>query len=84
MHDRPPHWPPADTVVDATGLDCPEPVLRVRQALRTAPSGFLVEVRCTDPHAELDFEAFCARGGHELERSATTSDGFWFQLRKGR
>lgn len=52
--------------IDARGLACPQPVLRLRQALLARPPGARVRLLATDPLAAVDVEAFCARGGHRL------------------
>ncbi|MEM9303829.1 MAG: sulfurtransferase TusA family protein [Pseudomonadota bacterium] len=67
--------PAAVATVDARGLDCPQPVLLARQALRSATAGEVIQVLATDPHAQLDFEAFCARTGHRLLVSDCRDDG---------
>ena len=35
--------------VDARGLSCPMPIVKTAQAIKTIPSGSLVEVLATDP-----------------------------------
>ena len=49
----------AATVLDATGLLCPLPVLKARRALKAVPAGGVLEVLATDPGAVKDFEHFC-------------------------
>ena len=80
----PADWPEADALIDTRGLLCPQPVLETRLALRDRPSGTVVQVVATDPHADLDLEVFCARAGHRLERQQTVGSERWFQIRKGR
>lgn len=58
-----PHY---DEYLDARGLDCPLPVLKAKLALNRMPPGSLLRVDTTDLHARIDFEAYCARSGHEL------------------
>ena len=55
--------------LDATGLICPEPVLRARARLAQLDAGDVLEVVTDDPMAELDFQVFCDRTGHRLESS---------------
>lgn len=55
-----------DLVVDARGLLCPIPVLKLERALRPLPSGTVAVLLATDPAAERDVEAFCRQGGHAL------------------
>lgn len=53
-------------VLDVKGLNCPLPILRTKMALSGLEPGQVVHVMATDPHSVVDFEAFCARTGHEL------------------
>ena len=52
-------------MVDARGLKCPLPVLR----LRRAAEGFsgAIEMRSDDPAAEADVPAFCRERGWSVE-----------------
>ena len=52
--------------VDARGMRCPLPVIRLAAAARSAPAGTVVEVLSTDPAAEPDVAAWCRMRGHEL------------------
>jgi tRNA 2-thiouridine synthesizing protein A len=61
---------PADSILDATGLLCPLPVLKARRALRGVPAGGVLEVLATDPGAAKDFEHFCHTTGCELLSAA--------------
>lgn len=53
-------------VLDVKGLSCPLPILRTKMALANLKPGQVVRVMATDPHSVVDFQAFCARTGHEL------------------
>lgn len=55
-----------DEYLDAKGLNCPLPVLKAKLALTRMQAGQVLFVEATDPHATIDFEAYCARTGHEL------------------
>lgn len=72
----------ADQVLDATGLDCPLPVLRARMALAELEPGQCLLVLATDPHSVVDFQAFCARAGHLLKASGQAEKTFCFLLEK--
>lgn len=56
----------AEHLLDATGLDCPLPVLEVKKALNNVPAGEVLKVLSTDPGSVADFEAFCSLSGNEL------------------
>jgi len=48
-----------DIVVDARGLRCPLPVIRLAEAARDARPGAVIEVWATDPAARADIPAWC-------------------------
>jgi len=52
--------------LDAKGLNCPLPVLKAKVALTKMQPDEVLYVEATDPHATIDFEAYCARSGHEI------------------
>lgn len=61
--------------VDMRGKQCPLPVLRAKVMLTQVAAGEIVHVAATDPHATVDFRAFCARTGHELAKHTRDRDG---------
>lgn len=72
-----------DTILDATGLLCPLPVLKARRALRTVQPGGVLRVLATDPGAIKDFEHFCQTTGCELIEHSQERDGVLrFRLKK--
>lgn len=62
------------TEIDARGLLCPLPVLRLRKVLATLEPGASVTLIATDKMAGVDVPHFCAESGHEL-LSVTELDG---------
>jgi tRNA 2-thiouridine synthesizing protein A len=62
--------PPRDLVdpteVDARGLRCPLPVIRLAEAARDAPAGAEIVVLASDRAARYDIPAWCRMRGHEL------------------
>jgi tRNA 2-thiouridine synthesizing protein A len=56
----------ADRVLDARGLRCPLPVIRLAALLGDLPAGTEVVLLATDPAARSDVAAFCRMRGHEL------------------
>jgi tRNA 2-thiouridine synthesizing protein A len=72
-----------DTLLDATGLLCPLPVLKARRALRAVSAGGILRVIATDPGAVKDFEHFCQTTGCQLIESSQEREGvFRFRLKK--
>jgi tRNA 2-thiouridine synthesizing protein A len=55
-----------DVEIDAQGLKCPLPVLRLRQRLAVLKPGQVVRLVADDPMAEIDVPHFCAEQGHRL------------------
>ena len=53
------------TLVDARGLRCPLPVIRLATAAKGLPAGTELTVLSTDPAAKLDVPAWCRMRGHE-------------------
>ncbi|HEU0221490.1 MAG TPA: sulfurtransferase TusA family protein [Paracoccaceae bacterium] len=54
------------TEIDARGLLCPLPVLRLRKHLLAARPGALFALLADDPAAILDVPHFCAEQGHDF------------------
>lgn len=54
----------ATTFVDARGLKCPLPVLKVEKLLAQLPTGAELVALATDPMAKVDIPLFCQRNGH--------------------
>ncbi len=52
--------------VDASGLLCPLPLLRLKKILVAMQSGDVVKVIATDPAAHLDFGVFTDQAGHQI------------------
>lgn len=76
-----PPLPRADIVVDAIGLPCPGPILRLAQAVKGAQVGEIIEVVGTDPGILADAPAWAIKTGHAII-GAYSDDGrhrFWFR-----
>ena len=54
------------SVVDARGLRCPVPVLRLAKVAAGAEDGAEIEVWATDPAAEPDIRAWARMRGHTV------------------
>ncbi|MCW8869104.1 MAG: sulfurtransferase TusA family protein, partial [Proteobacteria bacterium] len=75
------HPPHVD--IDATGLLCPQPLLRLKNAVREIAIGEQVCIAVTDAHAELDFQVWCERFEHQLTGPIEQSDRQLFVVTKG-
>jgi NADPH-dependent 2,4-dienoyl-CoA reductase/sulfur reductase-like enzyme/peroxiredoxin family protein/TusA-related sulfurtransferase/rhodanese-related sulfurtransferase len=50
--------------VDACGLQCPGPIVKLSSAIKDANVGDLIEIKTTDPAFASDIEGFCRRTGN--------------------
>jgi len=71
-----------DQELDTSGLDCPIPILKLKQALKSMQSGQRVRVIATDPGSQSDFPAFSAQTGHSLLASWAEADKFIYVVEK--
>ena len=58
-----------DAVIDARGLKCPLPVLKMEKRLANVAAGTVVTVLATDPMAKIDIPLYCRQNGHVCEVS---------------
>ena len=72
------------TRLDVTGLNCPMPLLKAKQALNALQPGDQLEVIATDPGSMRDFEVFSAQSGHPLLDSRVQDGRYYYLLEKGR
>jgi tRNA 2-thiouridine synthesizing protein A len=68
--------------LDASGLNCPLPILRAKKSIAGLTSGQVLRITATDPGAVKDFESFCKQTGNELISSAEENGKFIFEIRK--
>lgn len=61
--------------IDARGLLCPLPVLRLRKRLMALPPGSRVTLIATDKAAQIDVPHFCAQSGHILIETRPAAPG---------
>ena len=71
-----------DQELDASGLNCPLPILRAKKSLAALDSGQVLHIIVTDPGAVKDFEAFAKQTGNELMESREESGKFHFLMKK--
>ena len=71
-----------DEELDASGLNCPLPILRAKKALNTLDSGKILRIIATDPGSVKDFEAFAKQTGNELLESSEEGGKFHFYMKK--
>ncbi len=71
-----------DQELDASGLNCPLPILRAKKTLTGMDSGKVLRVIATDPGSVKDFEAFSKQTGNALLESGEEGGKYMFLLRK--
>jgi len=71
-----------DQELDASGLNCPLPILRAKKAIGTLSAGQVLRVVATDPGSVKDFDAFCKQTGNELMDSGEEGGKFVFLIKK--
>ena len=70
-------------ILDATGLLCPLPVLKLRKHLKDMKIGEVVLVLADDPAAAIDIPHFCNEAGHILISQEANGNGATeYQVRK--
>ena len=68
--------------IDARGLLCPLPILRLARALRRAPAGTIALLLATDPAAVEDVNTYCRETGHELLAMDQSGKVLSFRVKK--
>lgn len=71
-----------DQELDASGLNCPLPILRAKKTLSGMESGKILRIIATDPGSVKDFEAFSKQTGNELLESVEDGGKYMFLLKK--
>jgi tRNA 2-thiouridine synthesizing protein A len=71
-----------DTELDASGLNCPLPILRAKKTLNGMAAGQVLHIIATDPGSVKDFDAFAKQTGNELMESKEDGGKFHFLIKK--
>lgn len=71
-----------DRELDATGLNCPLPILRAKKALGDMERGQVLKIIATDQGSVKDFEAFSKQTNNPLLSSVEEGGKFVFMLQK--
>jgi len=72
-----------DEEIDAIGMLCPLPVLKLRKRLMAHKSGAMVRLLADDPAAVIDVPHFCNEQGHVLVHQSDVAQGCAYLVRKG-
>ncbi|MBL8258821.1 MAG: sulfurtransferase TusA family protein [Candidatus Competibacteraceae bacterium] len=71
-----------DLELDASGLNCPLPILKAKKALAGLRDGQILRVIATDPESVRDFTVFSQQMGHTLLEAREEAKRYYFLLRK--
>ena len=72
----------ANEVLDASGLNCPLPILKTKKALNKLDAGTILEVISTDAGSVKDLEAFCNQTGNKLISTIEDDGKYVFTIEK--
>lgn len=69
--------------LDARGLRCPLPLLKLKQALHSLTTDDVLSVTTTDPVSQRDFIVFLKQTPHQLLVQEQRGEEFYFEIKKG-
>lgn len=69
--------------VDAVGLLCPLPILRLVKRTQGLAAGTLIDFVADDPSGRKDLDVLCQRRGHQLEQIETRDGVTTYRVRLG-
>ena len=69
--------------LDLRGLYCPEPVMRLHEAVRGLRAGDRIRVLASDPATRRDIPKFCLFLGHLLLDQSESNDVLEYQIETG-
>ncbi|RUR40961.1 sulfurtransferase TusA [Vreelandella populi] len=81
MADTTDALPHHDTLLDTSGLYCPEPIMLMHNKVRDMRSGQVLKVVATDPATTRDVPKFCQFLGHELIQQSELADSYVYFIR---
>ena len=71
-----------DAELDASGLNCPLPLLKAKLELNKMASGAVLKVTATDAGSQRDFRTFAKLAGHTLLHEEDVAGVYRYWLRK--
>jgi tRNA 2-thiouridine synthesizing protein A len=73
-----------DRQIDCTGLFCPMPIVKTREAMTQMTAGQVLEMLSDDPASDPDMRSWARNTGHELLDVARNGAVYRFVIRKTR
>ena len=74
----------ADRQIDCTGLFCPMPIVKTREAMTQMTVGQVLEMLSDDPASDSDMRSWARNTGHDLLQVTRTGAVYSFVVRKTR
>jgi tRNA 2-thiouridine synthesizing protein A len=71
-----------DAELDASGLNCPLPLLKAKLELNRLASGAVLKIVATDAGSQRDFRTFAKLAGHTLLREQAEAGVYTYWLQK--
>ena len=68
--------------LDASGLNCPLPILKAKKQLNSLETGEVLYIVATDSGSVKDFDAFCKQTGHNLLESSEADGKYHYYIEK--
>ena len=72
----------ASKKLDVRGLNCPQPILRMRASLKEMKSGKVLQVIATDPGSVRDIKTFCNQTDNTLLSLSKVAGEYIFFIQK--
>jgi tRNA 2-thiouridine synthesizing protein A len=72
-----------DLEIDAIGLLCPLPVLRLRKRMQALDASSIIKLLASDPAAAVDVPHFCNENGHTFLGSEHEAQSTAYFVQKG-
>jgi tRNA 2-thiouridine synthesizing protein A len=73
-----------DKQIDCTGLFCPMPIVKTREAMTRMATGEVLEMLSDDPASDPDMRSWARNTGHELIEVTRAGAVYRFLVRKTR
>jgi TusA-related sulfurtransferase len=73
-----------DRQIDCTGLFCPMPIVKTREAMSQMTAGQILEMLSDDPASDPDMRSWAQNTGHELLAVTRSGAVYRFVIRKTR
>jgi len=73
-----------DRQIDCTGLFCPMPIVKTREAMAQMAAGQVLEMLSDDPASDPDMRSWAQNTGHELLEVTRNGAVYRFVIRKTR